>query len=155
MRYLLLDRITELQPPDRATAIKCVSLADDVFVDHFPGHPVMPGALMIEALAQLGGVLVEETMRSRGRPDLFAVLAMVDRARFREMVRPGDRLDLVAEGVAVSKDGGRVRGLVRLDGKLATECELTFAFVPVQNARQMARRREVINVWLTGSADSE
>jgi len=80
---------------------------------------------------------------------------MVDRARFREMVRPGDRLDLVAEGLSVSEDGGRVRGVVRLDGKLATECELTFAFVPVQNAKQMARRREVINVWLTGSADGE
>src|SRR4051794_22090121 len=76
VRYLLLDLITELSPPERATAVKCVSLADDLFVDHFPGHPVMPGALMIEALAQLGGVLVEETMRRRGRSDLFAVLAM-------------------------------------------------------------------------------
>ncbi len=155
MRYLLLDRITELSPPERATAIKCVSLADDVFVDHFPGHPVMPGALMIEALAQLGGVLVEETMRARGRADLFAVLAMVDRGRFRELVRPGDRLELVVEGVAVSEDGGRVRGIARLDAKIACECELTYAFVPVQNAKQMARRREVINVWLTGSADTE
>ncbi len=153
MRYLLLDRITELSPPERAAAIKCVSLADDVFVDHFPGHPVMPGALMVEALAQLGGVLVEETMRRRGRPNLFAVLAMIDRARFREMARPGDRLELVAEGLAVSEDGGRVRGLVHLDGRLATEAELTFAFVPVKSEKQMARRREVINVWLTGSAD--
>lgn len=153
MRYLLLDRITELRPPDRASAVKCVSLADDVFVDHFPGHPVMPGALVVEALAQLGGVLVEETMRRRGRPDLFAVLAMIDRARFREMVRPGDRLELSTEAVAVSEDGGRVRGVARLEGKPAAEAELTYAFVPVQNPRQMARRREVINVWLTGSAD--
>jgi 3-hydroxyacyl-[acyl-carrier-protein] dehydratase len=155
MRYLLLDRITELSPPDRASAVKCVSLADDVFVDHFPGHPLMPGTLVIEALAQLGGVLVEETMRLRGGPDLFAVLAMIDRARFREMIRPGDRLDLLAESLAVSEDGGRVRGLARLDGKPAAEAELTYAFVPVQNARQLARRREVINVWLKGSADAD
>lgn len=153
MRYLLLDRITELAPPDRATAIKCVSLADDVFVDHFPGHPVMPGALVVEALAQLAGVLVEEAMRRQGRPDLFAVLAMIDRARFREMVRPGDRLDLSAEDARVTEDGARVRVAARLDAKVAAEAELTFAFVPVQSPRQMARRREVINVWLTGSAD--
>jgi 3-hydroxymyristoyl/3-hydroxydecanoyl-(acyl carrier protein) dehydratase len=113
----------------------------------------MPGALVVEALAQLGGVLVEETMRRRGRPDLFAVLAMIDRARFREMVRPGDRLDLTALGVTVSEDGGRVRAEARIDGKTAAEAELTYAFVPVQSPRQLARRREVINVWLTGSAD--
>jgi 3-hydroxymyristoyl/3-hydroxydecanoyl-(acyl carrier protein) dehydratase len=92
-------------------------------------------------------------MRQRGRPDLVAVLAMIDRARFREMVRPGDRLDLTVTGLATSEDGGRVRGEARLDGKTAAEAELTYAFVPVQNPRQMARRREVINVWLTGSAD--
>jgi len=155
MRYLLLDRITELCPPERASAIKCVSLADDVFVDHFPGHPLMPGTLVVEALAQLGGVLVEETMRGRGRGDLFAVLAMIDRARFREMVRPGDRLELGVESIAVSEDGGRVRGAARVDGKVAAEAELTYAFVPVQSARQLARRREVINVWLRGSADEE
>ena len=65
MRYLLLDRITSLER-ERATAIKCVSLADDVFVDHFPGYPVPPGTLIIEALAQLGGVLAEAAMRAEG-----------------------------------------------------------------------------------------
>ena len=74
MRYVLLDRISELHPPEQAVGVKCVSLADDVFVDHFPGHPVMPGALILESLAQLGGVLLEATMRSRGRSDLHALL---------------------------------------------------------------------------------
>ena len=55
MRYLLLDRITALDPPDRATGIKCCALSEDYLADHFPGHPVMPGALLLEALAQLGG----------------------------------------------------------------------------------------------------
>src|SRR3954470_5673152 len=111
MRYLLLDRITELSPPERATAIKCVSLADDVFVDHFPGHPVMPGALILEGLAQLGGVLLEATLRQRGRSDLHALLTMIDRAKFRQMVRPGDKLDLEATVLAATEDGGRVRGV--------------------------------------------
>src|SRR6267154_2041032 len=114
MRYMLLDRIVTLRPPELATAVKCVSLADDVFVDHFPGHPVMPGALLLEALAQLGVVLE-------------------------------------AIGVAAGEDGGQVRGLAHVDGKLAVEAELTFALIPITNARLIERRREVLQTWLSGS----
>ena len=155
MRYLLLDRITVLEPPARALGIKCVSLSDDVFVDHFPGHPVMPGALLIESLAQLGGVLVEATMRQRGRADLHALLVMVDKARFAKMVRPGDRLELEAQGVTATEDGGRVRGVAHLDGEIAAQAELTFAFAQVTQPRLLARRQEVLNVWLTGSSEKE
>ncbi len=94
MRYVLLDRITALEPPARARGIKCVTLADDVFADHFPGHPVMPGALTLESLAQLGGVLCEATMRLGGRNDLHALLVAVERAKFRRLVRPGDKIEL-------------------------------------------------------------
>jgi 3-hydroxyacyl-[acyl-carrier-protein] dehydratase len=153
MRYLLLDRILTLRPPESATAIKCVSLSDDVFVDHFPGHPVMPGALLIEALAQLGGVLVEAAQREKGRDDLHAILTMVDRARFRQMVRPGDRVELEALGLANSEDGGKIRGVAMVDGKLAVEAELTFALMPISNPRLIERRREVLQTWLSGSID--
>lgn len=156
MRYVLLDRITALNPPEVATGIKCVSLADDVFVDHFPGHPVMPGALTLESLAQLGGVLVEATMRKRGRDDLHALLTMVDKAKFRKMVRPGDRLELEARVLNASEDGGRVRAIAMLDSQVAAEAELTFAFARVTDPKLLQRRREVLNIWLTGSAeDSE
>jgi 3-hydroxyacyl-[acyl-carrier-protein] dehydratase len=153
MRYLLLDRILTLRPPESATAVKCVSLSDDVFVDHFPGHPVMPGALLIEALAQLGGVLVEAAQREKGRDDLHAILTMVDRARFRQMVRPGDRVELEALGLANSEDGGKIRGVAMVDGKLAVEAELTFALMPISNPRLIERRREVLQTWLSGSID--
>ena len=86
MRYVLLDRITSLEPPEFAAGVKCVSLSDDIFADHFPGHPVMPGALILEALAQLGGVLLEATLRQRGRSDLHALLTMVDKAKFKKLV---------------------------------------------------------------------
>ena len=155
MRYLLLDRIVELAPPARARALKCVSLADDVFVDHFPGHPVMPGALVIEALAQLGGVLIEASQRERGRPDLVAVLTMVDRARFRRAVSPGDRLELSVEALAASEEGGQVRGEARVDGTLAAEAELGFALRAVKNAELLARRRERLEIWLRGAAGEE
>ena len=78
MRYLLLDRITALDPPERATGIKCCALSEDYLEHHFPGHPVMPGALMIEALAQLGGVELEalavQTREDSGRVKGFARL---------------------------------------------------------------------------------
>jgi len=153
LRYVLLDRITALSPPEVATGIKCVSLSDDVFVDHFPGHPIMPGALILEALAQLGGVLVEATMRARGRDDLHALLVTVDKAKFRHLVRPGDRLELEARGISTSEDGGQVRAFARVDGQLVTEAELMFAFARVTNPKLLARRREVLEVWLTGSAE--
>ena len=150
MRYLLLDRITLLRPPS-AAAVKCVSLADDCFVDHFPGHPVLPGALLLESLAQLGGVLVEAALREQGRSDLHALLSMVDRARFRQLVRPGDRLELTAQALAAREEGGQVRGEARVEGKLVAEAELTFAFAEVKNPKLIARRREVLEVWLSGT----
>lgn len=124
-------------------------------MDHFPGHPIMPGALILEALAQLGGVLVEATMRERGRTDLHALLTMVDKARFRKMARPGDRLELEALGMVTTEDGGRVRAVARLSGAedIAAEAQLTFAFARVTHPKLLERRKEVLNIWLTGSAE--
>jgi 3-hydroxymyristoyl/3-hydroxydecanoyl-(acyl carrier protein) dehydratase len=154
VRYLLLDRITVLET-ERATAIKCVSLADDVFVDHFPGHPVMPGSLIIESLAQLGGVLVEAAMRAKGHDHLHALLTMIQRAKFRRMVRPGDRMELETKLVTVSEDGGQIRGTAIVDGALIAEAELGFAFAKVTSEKLIARRREILEVWLHGTTPAD
>jgi 3-hydroxymyristoyl/3-hydroxydecanoyl-(acyl carrier protein) dehydratase len=151
MRYFLIDRITALQPPERATGIKCVSLTEDIFSDHFPGHPILPGALILESLAQLSGVLIEATLRQRGQENLHAFLTMIDRARFRQMVRPGDKLDLEAIGMSATEDGGRARVLARVDGQLAAEAEMTFALAKVTEPRLIQRRREALDIWLHGS----
>jgi len=153
LRYLLLDRITALEPPEVARAVKCVSLSDDIFVDHFPGHPLMPGALLLEGLAQLAGVLLEATLRQRGRNDLHALLTMVDRAKFRHMVRPGDRLELEARGLTATEDGGRARAVAKIGDQMVAEAELGYAFARITNPKVIERRREVLNVWLTGSAE--
>ncbi|RSZ59714.1 beta-hydroxyacyl-ACP dehydratase [Massilia atriviolacea] len=153
MRYILLDRITALQPPQLASGVKCVSLSDDIFADHFPGHPIMPGAMIIESMAQLGGVLVEASMREQGRHDLHALLVTVDRAKFRHQVRAGDKIELECHGIVVHEDGGQVRAMARVDGRLVAEAELAFAFARVTNPKLLARRREVLNIWLTGSAE--
>lgn len=153
VRYILLDRITHLQPPELARGVKCVSLSDDIFADHFPGSPIMPGALILEGLAQLAGVLLEATMRERGRNDLHAILTMADRAKFRHVVRPGDKLDYEAHCERASEDGGQAQTTARLDGKLVAEAQLSFAVVQVTNPAVLARRREYLEVWLSGSVE--
>jgi 3-hydroxyacyl-[acyl-carrier-protein] dehydratase len=153
MRYLLLDRITSLSPPELATAVKCVSLSDDVFVDHFPGYPVLPGALILEALAQLGGVLIEATLRERGEPDLAAVLTFVERAKFRHAVRPGDRLTLSVHGITASTEGGQVRGVALVEEKRVAEAELGFALTKLTNPELLARRRERLEIWRAGTLE--
>jgi len=154
VRYILLDRITQLSPPELARGVKCVSLSDDIFADHFPGFPVLPGALILEGLAQLAGVLLEATMRQRGRHDLHALLTMVDRAKFRQVVRPGDRLELEARLERVTEDGGQAQAWARSEDKLVAEGQLSFAFAQVTNPAVLAKRREYLSIWLTGSAEA-
>lgn len=156
MRYILLDRITTLEPPELARGVKCVSLSDDCFADHFPGHPIMPGALILESLAQLAGVLLEATMRARRGPsaegELHALLTMIDRAKFRHVVRPGDKLELEARGLRATEDGGQAQGIARIDNQVVAEGQLSFAFALVTNPAMLARRREFLDIWLSGSA---
>jgi len=154
MRYVLIDRITELQPPEYAKGVKCVSLSDDIFGDHFPGYPVMPGALILEAMAQLGGVLLEAAMREQDHHNLHALLTMVQRAKFRRVVRPGDRLELEAHCLTVSEDGGQIKAKAFLEGKVASEAELMFAFAKVTSPRLLQTRRDVLNVWLHGAVEN-
>jgi 3-hydroxymyristoyl/3-hydroxydecanoyl-(acyl carrier protein) dehydratase len=153
VRYIHLDRITSLDPPRAAVGVKCVSLSDDVFVDHFPGHPILPGALVIEGLAQLAGVLLEATLRQRGKENLHALLVTIERARFRRRVRPGDKLELRAEVLTAQEEGGQARVRALVDGELAAEAELGFAFTVVRSPKILAARREALNVWLSGAAE--
>jgi 3-hydroxymyristoyl/3-hydroxydecanoyl-(acyl carrier protein) dehydratase len=150
LRYVLLDRITVLEPPELARGVKCVSLSDDCFADHFPGHPVMPGALILESLAQLGGVLLEQTHAQR---DVHALLTIVERCKFRRLVRPGDKLDLEARVLVARDEGGQIRGTARVENDVAAEMELAFVFVKVTNPVVLAKRREVLNIWLRGSSE--
>jgi 3-hydroxyacyl-[acyl-carrier-protein] dehydratase len=153
MRYILLDRITLLAPGERALGVKCVSLSDDIFVDHFPGHPLLPGALIVEGMAQLGGVLLEQTVKARGQDERHALLTIIERAKFRRLVRPGDRLELEATVLTCREDGGQTRCVGRVEGAVAAEAELTFAFAPVTNPRVSERRAAYLRVWLTGEAE--
>lgn len=147
LRYVLIDRIVALEPPTRARGLKCVSLSDDVFGEHFPGLPVLPGALILEAFGQLGGVLVEATLRSLGKPDLYALLSMVDRAKFRRPVQPGDCIELEVTSESISEHGGQLHGRASVGGRLVAEANLGFATAAVHNARFIAQRKELLETW--------
>jgi beta-hydroxyacyl-ACP dehydratase FabZ len=125
--FLLVDRILELEPGKRVVGQKNVTMNEHFFVGHFPGHPIMPGVLIIEMMAQVGGVML---LKTEGNADKLAYLAGVEKARFRKPVMPGDTL--TAEIVIVRSRGnmGWTKAEARVDGTLVCDAEISFALVP-------------------------
>ena len=130
--FLLIDRIVELEPGKRIVGLKNVSLEKDAYLQgHFPGNPVMPGVLIVEALAQIGAVLVLHDPAHTGKLPLFA---RIDNCRFRQQVRPGDTLRLEVEVTSFRDPVGKAHGRAFVGDKLACEADLTFALGPAQSA---------------------
>lgn len=122
--FLLIDVLEELTPGVRAVAKKCVSYNEPYFAGHFPGEPVMPGVLIIEAMAQTGAAAILSRPENKGKTAYFAG---INNAKFRRKVVPGDVLTLEIEIIKEKGPVGIGRGTARVDGKLAASAELTFA----------------------------
>ena len=122
--FLLVDRITECEPGKYAKGRKCVTANEQFFTGHFPGHQVMPGVLIIEALAQTGAVALLSEEKNKGK---LAFFGGIKNARFKKQVVPGDVLELSCEMISVKGPLGIGRGEAYVDGKLAAVAELTFA----------------------------
>ena len=122
--FLLVDRITGGEPGVWAEGIKCVTMNEPFFTGHFPGHPVMPGVLILEALAQVGAAAVLSLPEHRGKLVLFGG---VKNARFKRQVVPGDVLELRCELIQQRGSVGFGKAVARVDGKSAAQAELTFA----------------------------
>ena len=122
--FLLIDTIEELEPGQRAVAKKCVSYAEPFFAGHFPGEPVMPGVLIIEALAQTGAAAILCLAENRGKTAYFAG---IQAAKFRRKVTPGDVLVLETEIIKQKGPIGVGRATARVDGQTVCTAELTFA----------------------------
>ncbi|HLG05254.1 MAG TPA: UDP-3-O-acyl-N-acetylglucosamine deacetylase [Gemmatimonadales bacterium] len=119
---LLVDRILELEPRRRVVGIKNVTINEPFFQGHFPGFPVMPGVLIIEAMAQAGGMLlIEELTASSGKLVYFMAL---DRVKFRKPVRPGDQLRSEVEVIQIRGTTCRMKGVATVDGKVVAEAEM-------------------------------
>jgi 3-hydroxyacyl-[acyl-carrier-protein] dehydratase len=122
--FLLIDEVVELRPGERCVARKTVREDEWYLSGHFPGRPVMPGVLIVEALAQTGAVAVLSEDENRGRLALFAG---IDDCRFKRVVEPGDVLELRCGLERVRGPIGRGRAEARVDGELACKATLTFA----------------------------
>ncbi|MBY0404285.1 MAG: 3-hydroxyacyl-ACP dehydratase FabZ [Cyanobacteria bacterium] len=124
--FLLIDRVTEHVKGKYIVGYKNVTMNEPFFQGHFPGRPIMPGVLQIEALAQLGGVLIAHMENAQGK---LAVFAGIDNVRFRRMVVPGDRLDLRADLTKYRLPIGKSECRATVNGELVLEADLMFSLV--------------------------
>ena len=122
--FLLIDEVVELEPGSRVVARKRVREDEFWTAGHFPGRPVMPGVLIVEAMAQTGAVAVLSEEENRGR---IAFFAGIDDVRFKRIVEPGDELELECELERIRGPIGRGKATAKVDGKLAARGTLTFA----------------------------
>lgn len=122
--FLLVDRITELEPGKRAAGFKNVTINEPFFTGHFPEYPVMPGVLITEALAQVGAVAILSVEENKGK---IGFLAGVDEFRFRGQVKPGDTLHMDVELTRLKGSIGKAKAQASVDGKVVAEGTILFA----------------------------
>ncbi|EOP33806.1 MULTISPECIES: 3-hydroxyacyl-ACP dehydratase FabZ [Bacillus] len=122
--FLLVDKVLEVEEGKRAIGIKNVTANEEFFNGHFPDYPVMPGVLIVEALAQVGAVAMLKKEENRGR---LAFFAGIDNCRFKRQVRPGDQLHLEVEMTRVRGSIGKGKAIATVNGEIACETEITFA----------------------------
>ncbi len=125
--FLLIDRVLEVEPKQRILARKCVTINEGFFEGHFPGYPIMPGVLQIEAIAQAGGLLILLDYERPG--DTLMLFTGVERAKFRRPVVPGDVLEIEAKVLNLRSRAVRLEGAIRVDGKLVCEATVTCQLV--------------------------
>ena len=126
--FLFVDKVLELNPGVRAVAVKNVTANEPFFQGHFPDKPVMPGVLMVEAMAQVGGIAVLTAPENKGKLALFMA---IDNVKFRKVVEPGDQLVFEVDVLKCKSRIAQVKGVAKVDGKIAVEADLMFSFTDV------------------------
>lgn len=121
--FLMIDRVLEIQGAQRAVGLKNVSINEEFFQGHYPGQPIMPGVLILEAMAQMGGFLLGQELEHKGK---VAVLMSMDKVKFRRAVMPGDQLVLTAEAIRVKSRSGHVRTSAHVGTELVAEAIIKF-----------------------------
>lgn len=132
--FLLIDRVVEFEPTKRLVAIKNVTINEPFFQGHFPGYPIMPGVLVVEAMAQAGGIIMMAEMPDRH--EKLVVFTGIEKAKFRRPVTPGDQLRIEVEVLSFRARYGRIQAVAMVDGKKACEATLTCAVVTREQERR-------------------
>lgn len=122
--FLLVDKVIEIETAKRVVGIKNVTINEPFFAGHFPDYPVMPGVLILEALAQVGAIAVLGMDENKGK---IGFLAGVDKCRFKRQVKPGDQLRLEVEILRMKGPIGKGKAIATVDGEVACQAEITFA----------------------------
>jgi len=153
MRFFLIDRITKIELNKSIEGIKAWSLDNPIFLDHFPGQPIVPGVLLTESMAQLLGVLIEKSYYKKFGNDhaIYSILSIIQKAKFRKMVTPGDQTHLKASLTVL--DSNRAVGNVEVyvEGELHAQATLSFFIANhsmVKHNKYLERREEYLHIIL-------
>jgi 3-hydroxyacyl-[acyl-carrier-protein] dehydratase len=148
--FLLIDRVLELVPMQRIVAIKNVTINEPFFQGHFPSYPIMPGVLMVEAMAQAGGALLLTEVPDRD--DKLMVFTGIDEARFRQAVVPGDQVRLEVDVLRWSRRGATMKGNAFVEGKLVCEAVIKCQVVPRAREKSTETTETASSAVLAGAA---
>jgi 3-hydroxyacyl-[acyl-carrier-protein] dehydratase len=158
VRFLLIDRILQLEPGRFAVGVKNPTMSEDYFADHFPAFPVVPGVLIVEAMAQLSGRLVAYSVRAESGEVVLPVLLTIQQARFRRFVRPGDAVTIRSDLLQLTDGAGRCKAEARVGEQLVATAEVMLGYdtgsgagvIPEAARRKLEAWGEEINRSLLG-----
>ncbi len=153
MRFFLIDRVTQLMAGQSVEGIKAWSLDNEIFRDHFPGQPIVPGVLLTESMAQLSGLLVEFSYyKEWGKAErVYPILSIIQKAKFRELVLPGDQTIVKANLISLDKNRAVTKVKIFVNEKLAAESTLSFSIAQANDVgynKFFERRQEYYEIVL-------
>jgi 3-hydroxyacyl-[acyl-carrier-protein] dehydratase len=144
MRFFLIDRIREMIPGEKAVGVKCWSMDNEIFQDHFPGLPTTPGVLLTESMAQLSGVLIKKSYYKEygTATNVYPVLSIIQKAKFRSFVRPGDQCIINAQLISIDRGRANTKAQTFVNDELVCEATLSFVIgmeIDMENIPQLSK----------------
>lgn len=146
----MIDKIIEWKIGGSAKAVKNISLSEDFFDDHFPRMPIMPGVLILEGMAQLGGIFLEETVKKEMGIEKKAIMTIVDKTKFRDISKPGDTLIYTAVVMSFNDTAGKIQLDAHRDNRLIASTKITYVLDAYNDPILKRDRQRLIDLWKEG-----
>ncbi len=153
MRFHLVDRVDEVCYDKYIIGVKCITLADDVFNEHFPGYPIFPGSLIQEGLAQLAGSFFEIILNKRGMPMKRSILTVVNKMKFRKPAEPGDKLTYRADIKSLNDEFGVAKVVATIDNEICAEGEMIFYFITIEDEELLKSRENIYRICMKNTRE--